>query len=286
MASNDVVGLLLNYRDAVRSVACIDSLIAEGISRIVVWDNSEDAGVSAAQIREVYEDDSRISVEVSTHNLGFAAGVNHGLRICRQRHGAMSVLLINNDASLQKGALAILRDASREHPKARLISMDIHHGGRRQGPLHYQRWTGLQFNHPVPGSFPYPSGCCLWIHDPGTSLRLFDEGFFMYGEDCELGWRLSHQPSSWVHLSQPLVIHEGAASSGLGSSFYETQVVVAHFLLARKLASHRLDSVALLFVRVPVLMARATRRSLRYRSWVPWLALWRGMRIAREGRGL
>lgn len=279
MHGDRVVGLLLNYRDAERSACCIRSLTAEGVAQVLVWDNSADGGRSASQLGMEFADDQRIRIEVSRENVGFACGVNHGLRRCIECFDPDAVLLINNDAYLRPGAIAALHEAALEHPGVSVISMDIDHAGHPQGPMFYQRWSGLQFKGPVVGAFPYASGCCLWINARRTAFPLLDEGFFMYGEDCELGWRLHQRPGSWFHLPRLLVHHEGSASSGLGTLFYETHMVAAHLLLARKLARSPTEAAFFGCARVPVLLARALRRSFRYQSLRPWHALWQGTRL-------
>jgi GT2 family glycosyltransferase len=275
-----IVGLLLNYGDASRSVACIRSLFDEGIEHVVVWDNSADGGVSAQAIHLAYGEDPRLRIHVSDENLGFAAGVNRGLELCDKQLNATEVLLINNDAVLLPGALQGYMETARDHPDAGVISMDVEHAGQRQGPMYYQRWCGLQFKHSAWGAFAYASGSCLWIVVKNSPAPLFDEDFFMYGEDCELGWRLRHRPDAWVHVPRCLVAHEGSAASGLGSPFYEARMVAAHILLARKLAVNSLQRLVFFSLRVPVLLARALVRSLRYGSLEPWRALGAGMRLA------
>ena len=73
-----VVGLLLNYRDAPRSLRCIRSLLDDGVRPVLVWDNSEDAGVSARSLRQETAD-APVTVVESGVNLGFAIGVNRAL---------------------------------------------------------------------------------------------------------------------------------------------------------------------------------------------------------------
>jgi len=275
-----IVGLLLNYRDATRSVVCIRSLFNEGIEHVVVWDNSADDGLSAKAIYAAYAEDSRVLIHVSDENLGFATGVNRGLKLCATQLNATDVLLINNDAVLLPGAVQTYMDTARDHPNAAVISMDVEHAGQRQGPMYYQRWCGLQFKHPAWGAFAYASGSCLWIVLKSSPSPLFDEDFFMYGEDCELGWRLRHRADAWIHVPRCLVMHEGSAASGLGSPFYEARLVAAHILLARKLAVNSLQRLVFFALRIPVLLARALVRSLRYGSLEPWRALSAGMRLA------
>ncbi|MDG2537165.1 glycosyltransferase [Dyella jiangningensis] len=277
---NRIVGLVINYRDAARTARCVQSLLDNDVSDIFVLDNSADGGKSAVQLGDALAGDRRIQLEVSRENLGFARGVNRGLRRCVECFDPDVILIINNDAVLQPGALSVLSAAALKHHESWVISMDIDHSGRRQGPLFYQRWSGLQFTRPVAGAFPFASGCCLWVDARKMTFPLLDEAFFMYGEDCELGWRLRQQPGSWTHVAESLVRHEGAASSGVGTLFYETHMVAAHLLLARKLAHSGIEAAVFSLARIPVLLARASLRSFRYRSWRPWRALWLGTQLA------
>ena len=131
-------------------------------------------------------------------------------------------------------------------------------------------------------SLPHASGCCLLIASERIETMLFDEDFFMYGEDAELGARLG--ASKMVHVPQILVFHEGSASSGLGSEFYETRMVAAHLLLAEKFAHGSLDYMLLMTVRLFTLSVRGLIRAVRYRSSIPLWALLRGWRIVQSNR--
>ena len=102
----------------------------------------------------------------------------------------------------------------------------------------------------------------------------------MYGEDAELGWRLRKRRRAMAFVDRVLVEHEGSASSGLGSMFYETYLVVAHMTLARKLARSRTEAIIFSLLRVLMLASRACARAIRFRSLVPVRALWQGGRIA------
>ena len=279
-----VVALLLHYRDAELSIRCIRSLLAEPVKRVVVWDNSADDGVSVAAVRAAFPHEPRLDIQPSAENLGFAAGANRGLAHCRSVAPEAWVLLINNDACLLPGALTVLLGALESHAQALLACPDIDHGGRVQGLSYCHRWTGLLSSRPLPGYFAYASGCCLLLALDRLEMPLFDEDFFMYGEDCELGWRLAHRDGALLHVGRTLVEHQGAASSGLGSPFYEAHMVAAHLILARKLAQGRVDALLLYLLRGSMLLARACVRSIRFRSLVPWRALRQGLRIMRGRR--
>ncbi|MGC1549553.1 MAG: glycosyltransferase [Rhodanobacter sp.] len=278
--THPVIALVINFRDACRTARCIESLLDDDVEHVVVWDNSADGGVSAEELAVLVAGDTRVSIEVCTRNLGFAAGVNSGLQICRQRMEKAWVLLINNDAIAPLGLASKLASALALHSCTLLAFPALIHSGHRLDEIYYQRWFAMLSDRCIPGAFRVPRGCCLMLATNRWSGPLFDEDFFMYGEEIELGWRLREKQDAMAHVSDALVQHEGSASSRLGSLFYETRVVAAHLILARKLARSRIDVWLLYMLRLPVLLARATVRSLRFRSLTPWLALWSGLQIA------
>jgi GT2 family glycosyltransferase len=166
-------------------------------------------------------------------------------------------------------------------PKAILAFSDIDHGGEIVGPVYYQRWVGLFTRRRVPGSALYVSGCALLIAPGRFEDLLFDEDFFMYGEDIELGWRLMGCDGWFAHVAGVWVRHEGSASSGMGSEFYESRMVAAHLLLGRRLAKGRFEYALMIFGRFLTLTTRAGLRVLRYRSMLPIRALWSGWHLSR-----
>ena len=277
--SRPICALTLNYRNAASTWHCVDSLLAEGIDQILIWDNSEDGGKSAAKLRTHFAANPRVHLEISPVNLGFAAGVNRGIEWLRQLVPDAWILLINNDAWLQPNSLAALTQALASSPQAVLAYPSIDLGNRILGTVYYHRLLALITTGPWPGSFPYASGCCQLIAPERYPGRLYDEAFFMYGEDVELGWRLG--PERFVYVPTVKVQHEGSAGSGMGTPFYETCLVESHLLLIDKLADDWFDRQVLLLGRLLTLPARALMRALRYRSLVPLKALWEGWRIAR-----
>jgi len=277
---NPIIGLMLNYRDAERSHRCITSMLADGIDAVFVWDNSEDGGVSAQALQQHWQNEARVVIEVSTHNLGFANGVNRAIQSIVSFWPNAWVMLINNDALLLPGALQSLAQALTNHPAAAIAYPRVDHGGRVYGTAYYQRYFALQQfkNSPWPGSFAYPSGSALLIALERIEAPLFDEDFFMYGEDVMLGWRLGAE--GMIHVPQVLVWHEGSASSHNGSAFYENRVVAGHWLLARKLCREPAEYPLLLAGRLISLPARAIIRALRGRSLLPIKSLWQSWRLA------
>lgn len=284
MLERSLVGLTLNYRDAERTSRCIESLLEDGAAGVLVWDNSSDGGASAQALYKRWQDDPRVVVEISTNNLGFAAGVNRGLEVIKQRWPRAWVMLLNNDALVPRGALARLHAVLHATPQAVLAYPCIEHGGRLFGTIYYQRHLALlRFGRSWPASFPYPCGAALLIALDRYHEPLFDEDFFMYGEDIEIGWRLG--PSRMVHVSDIRVWHEGSATARNRSLFYETHINAGHWLLAQKIARSRSERFVLMAGRLISLTARALWRSVRSLDGIPLRGALRGWDEAKR-RGL
>lgn len=279
MMPKKIIGLTLNYRDAIRTSRCIESLLRAGAQSVLVWDNSADGGQSAGALRQGWAANDRVEVIESPQNLGFAAGVNRGIGFICQRWPGYWVFLLNNDATVDESALQRLADALHRQPQAALAYPRIRHGQRIIGTLYYQRWFALlSFDDPLPGSFAYPSGAALLLAPERIELPVFDEDFFMYGEDVLLGWRLGR--ARMAHVAEALVHHEANASSRNGSLFYETHVAAGHWLLGYKLARGPLNEALLLGARCLSLPMRAVLRAFRSRSLAPLIGCYLGWQRA------
>lgn len=264
--------ITLNFRKAHLTIACVNSLIADGWDPILIWDNSANDGADARILRDAFCAESRVHVEESPANLGFAAGVNRAVEWLDGRGRNDAILLINNDARIAKGARDVLCSAIREAGVA-LVAPQVEQDGKIQGWTYYHSALALVGYRHYWGGFSYLSGCCLLVNREIIRGRVFDEDFFMYGEDVELSYRMLADGLRLMLVSQVLATHIGAAGSGQSSPFYEWHLVRAHWLLASKLSSGLWGTVLFRTIRLPVLAVRAIVRSIRYRSLAPVHAL-------------
>jgi len=195
--------------------------------------------------------------------------VNQALRWLEKNQPHRYYLLINNDAEATPGMLIKLLKFMQENDKTALTAPMIDLRQKQMAYSWYHRFTGLTFSHQIIGAFQYLTGCCLLVDQRIVSKGLFDEDFFMYGEDVELCWRL--RLSSWdtACVSEALAIHEGTGSSHHGGFFYEYHVARGHLLLARKLTRHQWEIPFLYSGKLLILTVRAILRSIRFRSLVP-----------------
>jgi GT2 family glycosyltransferase len=277
MASHapETIALVLHFRDAARTLRCLASLERERIPRVMLVDNSDDSGASLgsllARVAE-FSPDLAIEVLEPGANLGFSAGVNRGLERIRELHGKACVLLLNNDAELRPGAHEALRDGVRsglQLASAWMVGRD----GSRLGWAYYQPFAAILSVREWPGAFRYQSACCMLLGPELAARPLLDERFFFYGEDIELGWRLSCAGVEHGVVDGAAVDHEGSAASKNGSLFYEYHMARAHLLLPRRLARHPAERWGMLLCRLVMLPLRAAVRSMRTSSLLPWKGL-------------
>lgn len=265
--------ITIHFRNPELTAACMDSLLADGWSPILVWDNSADDGATLHTLQKRYGQDTRVLWGCNAINLGFGKGMNAALAELG-RHGYVGpVLLINNDTSTKLGMRAALHEPLQKIEGSVLIAPRILQDGQEQGWLYYQPWLALVTRTPIPGSFAFASGCCLLVQRIDNTQPLFDEDFFMYGEDVELSWRWHRAGGSLVLLEQVWLTHAGSSSTGQASASYERSLVSAHWRLAEKLAETSFQAILMHTSRLMPLFARACMRSLRYRSLVPLRAL-------------
>lgn len=279
-----VCAIVLDYRGAEKTETCLRSLVGQQIDTTIVVDNSPEpsASMALATVMERVNGDVDYELQIigGGNNLGFARGVN--LAICSDLKSGSPhdvYLLLNNDAIAPPNLMQNLMGEIEGRDAADLVApMVVSGSGESQGVIWYNRYLGAQTSRKMPGSFAFLSGCCLLFRR--TSLdkgRLFDESFFMYGEDVHLGWRLQREGKNIRCLHKIAVQHGVSPSSSRGGYFYEYHMVRAHVLLALKTWRWPAEIPFMVAAKICWLIARALVRSFRYRSFIPALALFSGL---------
>lgn len=273
-----ICAIVINYFGAEKTARCLRSLAQEPLTTLLLVDNSaskvercaldglviemREAGVTFA-IHPLYNDE----------NLGFGRAINAAIAKDVRSGGHDYYLLFNNDAEATPGLIHALVSRIQQSPDIGLVSPRIRWGNGELCYYWYQPYLGHVSRGPFPGSFRYLSGCCLLV-DASLAIQgqLFDEAFFMYGEDVWLTWIAGRRRRGIACADNALVLHEGSGSSRQGGYFYEYHVARGHVLLAFRLAKTSFEIPLLLVARFFYLLARSVIRSFRYRSAIPFLA--------------
>ena len=289
----NVCAIILDYFGAKKTETCLLSLTNQGIRTIYLLDNSGSRDISLDLTRAIDRVrssgvDYNVEVLSAGKNLGFSRGVNFVLAHDRRSGSPHDhYLLLNNDAvagpSLVNGLIVTLK----ENPGAALVApRTISISGSEEEGVWYHRYLGLLLSSPRNLSFYYLPGCCLFFHRELVGEKgLFDEAFFMYGEDAELGWRLAREGHRMVCAPDVLVRHEAGASSHKGGLFYEYHMVRGHILLALRTWRHPAEIPLIVSAKLLALLFRALIRCLRYRSLVPITAFFLACFPLKRGRG-
>jgi len=226
--ADSVAVIIVNHNGGDCLARCLSCLAAQRQlpTRIVVIDNaSEDGSVAAA--RHLAEQDDRLASRIEFHgageNLGFAAANNRAVAMCNTEF----VALLNPDAFPEPGWLAALVAAARQHPEAAAFGSrqmldgtddlldgigDVYHvSGLSWRAGHGCRLTAADLQDRE--IFSPCAAAALYRRAAFNEVGGFDEDFFCYFEDVDLGFRLRLAGYEARYVSTAVVSHVGEAST-------------------------------------------------------------------------
>ncbi|HRN90152.1 MAG TPA: glycosyltransferase family 2 protein [Candidatus Saccharibacteria bacterium] len=223
--------VVLNWNGISDTALCLDALHKQTVplTVIVVDNGSSDDSV------QVLENRSDIILLKQPANLGFAGGVNVGIKYATENNFD-AVALLNNDAVADKGWLTELVKTTETDEKIGIVtSLLLSEDGNLIDSTgeQYSKW-GLPFprsrgdklaNAPKSGLvFGATGGASLYKTALFKDIGLFDEGFFAYYEDVDIsfraqlaGWKVAYEPKAIAYHKQ------GATSKKIpGFTVYQT----------------------------------------------------------------
>jgi GT2 family glycosyltransferase len=226
--SVDISAAIVNWNTRERLRDCLSSLYEHmsGVSlEVMVIDNASADG-SQDMVRKEFPG---VRLLANTENIGFGRACNQAARECRGTY----LLLLNPDTRILevdwKGLFSRLREARDVGaivPVAYDDSGDLRYKHRRTIPrikdvLNYYVFHNLlKFRDSMPMSTAdiqvqgYPSGSCLLMkHSVFTKLNGFDERYFLYFEDADLGVRMGHAGLRTISHPEFRITHIGGDST-------------------------------------------------------------------------
>jgi N-acetylglucosaminyl-diphospho-decaprenol L-rhamnosyltransferase len=278
----DIVAVVLEYHRPDATFHCIKSLAAAGVMHIIVRDNSTDSGTTRTKLTDLLKNDTdllqRVKIIGDNVNLGFSGGINVAIARTTNVQNLRYVLLINNDATINtEGVNTLLEVLACDAKLALAAPQFLSSDGEKPALLYYNRYFAALTRKKYFGSFAFLSGCCLLLDLEKTGTAPLDADFFMYGEDVALSYDLQKKGYQLAIAESAKVEHIGAASSVVGSPFYEYHVARGHILLTSKIANSSVHAVVLWPPRLISLAARSLLRAIRAKSFIPLSALWRAL---------
>ena len=229
MNKNPFLSVIIpNYNGMNFLKECLDSLKAQTFTdfELIMVDNaSTDRSVEFVQDR--YGD--FVKIIQNRINLGFAGGNNVGIRSATGQF----IVLLNNDARADSHWLEELVKAINLDPKVGMWGSKIYSYYEKDkieavGELIY--WDGLsrakgQFERDC-GQFDkieeilFPPGCgAMYRKSLFDEIGLFDEDFFAYGDDAEIGIRARLAGWKALYVPKAILYHKNSGTRGQYSPF-------------------------------------------------------------------
>jgi GT2 family glycosyltransferase len=198
---------------------CLRSLELQTFDQfdVVVIDNS---GAGKARVYG-----GRTRVIVNPRNAGFAGAVNQGIRSSR----AAYVATLNDDAIADRRWLEALTACAELHPQAGMFASKVRLMGTltldSAGMLMAADGSSKQRGHQKPArdfadasETLFPSGsAALYRRSMLDEIGLFDESFFLYCEDVDLGLRARWAGWECCYVPDAVVEHQYSYSAGRAS---------------------------------------------------------------------
>ena len=189
-----VLAVVVNWNGAEMTRACCASLAAQThrLLHVRVVDN----GSTSNTVEELRAACPAAEVVGTGRNLGFAGGVNAGLRAAGGFAAFDCVWLLNNDAVCDPDALARLLAAAEADPRLAAVGCALREADGRGGERQVAAGKRMRppFYIPRPprqGEAPdYLCGACLLVRREALEdVGLLDESFFFFFEDADWSFR-------------------------------------------------------------------------------------------------
>lgn len=214
--------IVLNWNRKALLKRCLDAVLRQtyGEIEVLLVDNASKDG-SPDYVREHYP---QVRLIENKANLGFCGGNNVGINHARGNY----IVLVNNDAFLDPECVEEMMKTIQRDPKIGAVATKIL---LEDQPTHLDAagigvcLDGLsigrgrmehadEYNEEKEVFFV--SDCvCLYRKEMLTDIGLYDEDFFAYAEETDMGWRA--RLKGWKTFYNPRAIASHTHSSSLGA---------------------------------------------------------------------
>lgn len=217
--------LVINYRTAQATLACLDSLLPELPHGAVVHllDNGSDDDDIA--VLRAYADGNaeQIRFDRSDQNVGFAAGMNRLIANAFTDADVDEVLLLNSDTVATHGFITAMQAQLDPERRIDMVAARLLHADRDEveslGITIYRSTLASNRKREDEVLLGPTGGCALLTRRMLDDLlashgEWFDETFFCYAEDTDLMLRARWLGYDAAYAPDAVVRHSGSLSSG------------------------------------------------------------------------
>jgi GT2 family glycosyltransferase len=296
-----VCGIVINWNRWEDTAACIQSMKSMNYPnlKIILVDNASTQTCDP----EIAQFFTEIEIIWNTENIGFASGVNLGIKRALQLE-ADFIFTLNNDSLVDPGCLMAMVNFAEEEPSAAILGPKIYYmdppdriwfaGANRDrltlALLNFGRGKKDCAKFDFTRKVTYLcAGAMLIRKEVIESVGGFDPGYFMYYEDCEFCMHASSNGYNLYYVPEARVWHSVAVSTGgegsVLESYYRT-CSVFRFIYRNSRGFHRL--LLLTFRTIFIILQILLHLLLGKHEFVliQWKGLIEGLACIREGYAL
>ena len=235
--------IIVNWNGLQHLPDCLDSIATQTYRdfKVIMVDN----GSGDASVAFVSEKYPWVKVISLPENTGFATGNNTGLLHAQGDY----IVTLNNDTKAAPDWLEIMVRVADEHPQAGMVAsricsfsepdiidsigMGICGDGMSRGRFRNKSWSSLHLNEVE--DILFPSGCAaLYRRAMLEETGFFDDDFFAFAEDSDLGLRGRLAGWEAVAATQAVVWHKYSQTTGRLSPFKVYLVERNHYWVVWK----------------------------------------------------
>ena len=219
---------VLNWNGRDLTLDCLSSLekITYPNVKVYVIDN----GSSDNSVTEIQNQFPDFEIIQLPENYGFSRGNNAGFQLVKQK--ADFTIFLNNDTVVDPYFVEPLINEMESNSTVKQATPKIFYaddleyiwfgGGKINLWAGWIRHLGIRQKDSTQFSFnrnvDYATGCCVCMRtEDFESIGMFDESFFMYGEDVDLSLRFSEQGGQILFVPESKIWHK--VSSSIGAQF-------------------------------------------------------------------
>ena len=219
---------VLNWNGRDLTLDCLSSLekITYPNIKVYVIDN----GSSDNSVTEIQNQFPDFEIIQLPKNYGFSRGNNAGFQLVKQK--ADFTIFLNNDTVVDPYFVEPLINEMESNSTVKQATPKIFYaddleyiwfgGGKINLWAGWIRHLGIRQKDSTQFSFnrnvDYATGCCVCMRtEDFESIGMFDESFFMYGEDVDLSLRFREQGGQILFVPESKIWHK--VSSSIGAQF-------------------------------------------------------------------
>jgi len=221
--------IIVTWNSKAHLSTCLDRLSQQAVSdfEVIIIDNGS-TDEALVGLLDRYPKLNLHSEHLES-NVGFASANNIGARLA---HGKWLVLL-NADAFPEPDWLEKLLQAAETNPEYSFFASrqiqahnpelldgtgDVYHISGLAWRRHY-KLSEKEIGHQIEEVFSPCGAAALFLRDDFLQGGGFDEDYFSYFEDVDLGFRLRLAGKKCLYVPEAVVYHVGSASTGKRSDF-------------------------------------------------------------------